>query len=192
MPTTGQLCFAHEVHLAVCDVLYKSKGMDLTNFEIVVEDNEDEVFNEEDEYSFGFVIENSDVEEQREITNQFSNLLSLLTKVRTIIKKSADHLWPIKMDKLKELVLFMDCQTRWSSTYLMLKRFVYLKSAIDKAIYDERLEKVTVEDWFLLESIVKSLGSVNLALKKLCDRKSTLLTADTTMTFLICRLGESI
>lgn len=203
MPTTPQLCYAHAIHLAVCDVIFKSDGLQLANFLIAeqVEFNEpqEEDFDEADDYTASFTIEDSQGS-RWEATQNFNDLSSLLKKVRQVVKKfrkspvlNEDVLQKhVTMDGLgDDVVLILDCQIRWSSTFLMLERFVYLRSAVDKAIYDTKGEPFSEEDWYLLQSIVHGLKAVSVTIKRLCDRSATLLTADIAISFLIQSFGSS-
>lgn len=206
MPTTPQLCFAHAIHLAVCDVIFKAKdtSTNLTNFailhaELETADDEEDVVTDEQEYDSAFKIDEGD-DVKWVATSDFNDLSSLLKKVRIVVNRFKRSpvlteellLKHIRNDNLKDVGLLLDCQTRWSSTYDMLYRFVYLKSAIDKALYDSKFEeRFSKEDWFLLESIVKSLELVAVTVKKICAHDATLLTADTAISFLIRQMGLS-
>ena len=49
-------------------------------------------------------------------------------------------------EKGKELILLIDCKTRWNSLLAMIERFIYLQKPINKALVDisstERLDAV--------------------------------------------------
>lgn len=190
-----QLCFARTIHLAVCDVICKVNEVQEENEEVI--DDEDD---EEDDFDCPFVIEDDPNYERWEATSDFNDLAALLRKVRRVVKRfkmspglSGNLLWKHhRSDGLKEFVFILDCQTRWSSTLSMLERFVYLKSAIDKALYDTKSEdKFPEEEWSLLDSIVTALKLVSITIKRICKSDANLLTADTAISFLIRQLGNS-
>ena len=127
-PSEYQLCFAHAIHLAVVDVIYKKKVKNnnlSTNDKDIVDD-----FDDDDEE-----------EEQNEINDQAADLVpelhKVLIKVRKIVvtfKRS-----PLKMDSLKcfskmelgqELVVILDSKTRWNSMLTMIQRFIKVKKAV--------------------------------------------------------------
>lgn len=122
LPVESQLCFAHGVHLAVCDVLYATRDQQLANFSIVEVDDEDE------DYNSGFEL----VPDRLEIplTNGFSNLAALMAKVRGVVRlfrrsptKTEDYLRRHMEADGKVLKLVANCKTRWISTFQMVEPY---------------------------------------------------------------------
>lgn len=117
-------------------------------------------------------------------------------KVVKIFKKSPtkDDLFLqkyVKEDKGKELSLILDCHTRWNSLLSMLERFYNLKVCIDKALIDVGSEiKFSGDEWSIINELIVSLQPLKLAVEALCRRESTLITADTTLKFVLDKLNN--
>lgn len=80
----------------------------------------------------------------------------------------------------KSLELFLDVKTRWSSVYLMVKRFLLLKDEIEKAIIDlKRLNKKDYSfmdniNYNLLKELVEALEIIKIASDNLCKKEATI------------------
>lgn len=192
-PSEYQLCFAHAIHLAVVDVIYKKKGKN-NNQSTNDKDIEDDVFDDDDDYD-------EEEDQQNEISDQVPDLVpelhKVLVKVRKIVvtfKRS-----PLKMDSLKrysknefgqELVLILDSKTRWNSMLTMIQRFIKVKKAVFKSLVDFSLENLMLSDDELtvIENLAKSLELIVLGSEMICRREATLLTADDTLKFMVKEL----
>lgn len=195
LPIESQLCYAHGIHLAVCDVLYKTHDLPLASFTIVEGsgDVEDEEFDEV------FTV-NEDYDELQVVVKEFSNLAKLLDAVRKVVKlfrksptKMEDHF----VKHLREegmnpdLSLLLDCPTRWNSMLTMVERFLKVQLPIEKSFISIKAkERLTFEDWFLLSNIAGCLRPVAIGLTRLCARDANLLTADTVLTATLNRLEK--
>lgn len=202
MPCFQQRCFAHGIQLAVIDVLYKDLAEETDQ-----EYEEQEVFQE---------IENADQSELSDVDNDdnedsfivdctlpsvtiASNYKDLITKVRKIVKIFKRS--PTKNDLIlqkyiqeehgKKLELILDCKTRWNSLINMLERFYSVRLCISKALIDLRSEiQFTETEWFAINDLKNSLEPVKLGVEILCRRDATLITAETTLRFILEKLNN--
>ena len=209
-----QLCYAHAVQLAVLDVLYKkpqvaqTKQTDLVG---VVDDQESDDDNDSEMNCVDLKPE-SDGELETEITDAFEvtdsgelalevseEYYNVINRVRHVVKifrrsptKNDDVLQPyVKREVGHELQLSLDCRTRWSSLFDMLKRFVQLRIPIQKAMIDiGEPDCVSDADFTTIKEIVGTLEPVKLAVEALCRRDTTLLSADAALKFCIVNLEK--
>lgn len=146
-----QLCFAHGIHLAVCDTLYRkttiqieSSSSEATNIENMSDIDDEDLENLDCLISGFTVISQSDqIQEIPDLTNE-RNINDTIKKVRQIVKyfkrsptKNNIVLQKyVKCEHGKELLLLLDCRTKWNSLLTMLERFVLLKSSIQKVLID--------------------------------------------------------
>jgi hypothetical protein len=92
----------------------------------------------------------------------------------------------------KAFSLILDSKTRWSSLHTMLERFMKLKNCIRKSLIDlDSKIKITDKEFDTISSVVACLASVKLALEALCRNDATLLSADTTLLFMVNYLGDT-
>lgn len=201
LPCYQQLCYAHGIQLAVVDVLYKKKPhkeveQAATDESDECEDDEDlETENTEmnDGLALAVTVEPTLVDSV-ELIPRYSALLMKVRKVVKLFKKSPtkDDLFLqkyVKEEKGKELSLILDCRTRWNSLLSMLERFYDLKVCIDKALIDVGSEiKFSGDEWSIINELIVSLQPLKLAVEALCRRESTLITADTTLKFVLDKL----
>lgn len=203
VPVKHQLCFAHGIHLAVCDVLYK-KRLDETEAieetDIAQEDRSiDEALDSLDSLESGLIINPSDsVIDVPDLTSD-NNISEVIKKIRKVVvhfKRSStknDTVLQkyVREEKGKELSLILDVRTRWNSMLDMIERFVALKSCIQKALIDVKFQiKLEERDFNVLEEIVGVLTPIKLTVEALCRRHSNLCTADAALKFLLGQLFE--
>ena len=107
-----QLCYAHGVHLAVCDVLYKNRSVTHIAGEDYDDDKDEEMYEE----GFGIVTLTIASNEVPVFNIEIENVLKKVRKVVKIFRKS-----PVKNEVLqkyvlleqnKRLSLVLDCKTR--------------------------------------------------------------------------------
>lgn len=118
-----------------------------------------------------------------------------MRKIVKIFRRS-----PTKNDKIlqhyvkaefgKELILFLDCKTRWNSLFSMLERFYMLKGCIQKSIIDLKLDSFSDEEFEAISVAISALHPVKLAVEALCQKDSNLISADTTFKFLFEELSK--
>jgi hypothetical protein len=199
--TVHQLCHAHGLHLAVCDVLYKVIPEADVEEDVQVDAavEEEEVGEEEDE---GQTEEEGPTEEEQdevggwaeeeevpegEFTTNISDVIKAVRKIVRLFLKS-----PVKNDLLqkyavqdleKQLILIIDCKTRWSFLLAMLKRFLTMKVVVQKALIDLNKSSIfpSETDLTTVADLVGALDVVECGtaeLWALCRRDATLASAD--------------
>ncbi|GFU48021.1 uncharacterized protein TNCV_4968041 [Trichonephila clavipes] len=140
------LCYAHAIHLAVCDVLY-NKEIDLVENTVEVEDKSNEDNGESDELED--LDKALDLEFESGVgtdalfhvtyaeKNSITSINETIKKIRNVVKLFRKS--PIKNDILQKYVkeefgcekmVCLDTKSRWISLLAMLERFLEIKSAI--------------------------------------------------------------
>lgn len=206
LPVEQQLCYAHAIQLAVLDVLYSDKrkrqaAVAAVEEEASVVDNDGDVSGNydsdaDDNDGDGFDV----IDESPNLLFQLSDdYKEVVNKVRSIVKmfrrsptKNDDTLQPyIRREFGTELVLLLDCRTRWSSLADMLSRFVKLRGPIRKALIDlSEPTQVTDGDFCLIEEMVACLEPVKIAVKAICRRDTNLIAAEAALHFCIIQLQK--
>ena len=199
-----QLCIVHGIQLGVQDVLYKKPSTSaktvlkgISDDENSSESDDDTTNDDEQDFSDGFQVVMSEKDDTIELTD---DLQPLIAKVRTIVKLFRRS--PTKNDKTlekytvdefgKAFSLILDSKTRWSSLHTMLERFIKLKNCIRKSLIDlESKIEITDKKFELISSVVACLAPVKLAVEALCRNDATLLSADTTLLFMVNNLGDT-
>ncbi|XP_050507488.1 uncharacterized protein LOC126885105 [Diabrotica virgifera virgifera] len=203
-----QLCFAHGIQLAVIKVLYEKKleietesttasSITLPEDGESTDDDDDDILNEEEGAADMTVILNLNYPGNRvQINPRYNDLLQKVRNVVKLFKKS-----PTKYDTYlqkyvkeeigKELCLVLDCRTRWNSLLAMVERFYKLKQYIEKSLIDIKSSiKFTDHEWSSIKGLIDSLQPCKLAVEALSRRESTVLTADTTLKFILEQLNK--
>lgn len=212
--TEHQLCLAHGINLAVCDVLYEKHNYlqhsptsdDTLNEPAVTVDYMDDSDDEHDledldcpESGLIVMSQNDLAPEHVPELTQYENINKLIKKIRKVVvyfkrsplKNETVLQKYVKIEHGKELSLLLDCKTRWNSLLTMLERFYLLKACIQKALIDLnhpiRLEDV---DFELVNKIVDVLTPIKLTVEAICRRDANLCTADAALKFLIKQLSS--
>ncbi|KAJ2954908.1 hypothetical protein O0L34_g3232 [Tuta absoluta] len=200
LPIFHQLCLAHGIHLAICDVLYKKDHHHFSSesaSDLRAENVENEVSSDDDEdfASDGeFVVERAGSSYSLNLDFQ-----GIVKKVRTVVKLFKKS--PTKNDTIlqkhvqdefqKELALLLDCKTRWSSMATMLERFLKLRMCVQKALIDLKSDiSFTSAEIQLIQDLQLSLEIVKDTEEALCRRDATLITANTALRLMIKSLDE--
>lgn len=193
-----QLCIVHGLQLAVIEVLYKKQpkhDADEDGEETVIDITEDDL--EYDDWAESLVVDENN-SEPNELTDDFS-ILELIQKVRSVVKMFRRS--PTKNDEVlqkyvveefkKDFSLILDCKTRWSSLLAMLERFNKLQNCIRKALIDIK-SNIVFSDVELetIATLLEILLPVKLAVEALCREDANLLTAITTLEFLMANIGS--
>lgn len=200
--TEHQLCYAHGIHLAVCEVLYN----DRVNFDGSYAYNSDshdssiESSDDENNDNNGVFLEiNSN---RKYLRKQHGYLIAeikiVVSKVRKIVKLFKRS--PLRNDILqhyvnsecgKQLCLILDCKTRWNSLAAMLDRFLTLICPIRKAANDINVDlELSDNDITLLNNVNSSLKPVELVVNTLCNRDCNILIAHTAVKFAVHELRQ--
>lgn len=207
------LCYAHGIHLAVCDVLYKKTSGSVSDMNMNEDsESEEEIENcdhdfdtavdfETEENSFLGTMEINDrICDDHENNIETVNVSEAISKVRKIVKLIRKS--PLKNETLqnyvkseynREKVLILDSKTRWNSLLAMLDRFLEIKSAVAKTLIDYKIKlDITDREYTALNDIVLALQPVKAGAERLCSRDATLLSAEGVFTFIINELNELI
>lgn len=211
-----QLCLAHGIQLAILEVLYnKHKQVkqiyvddddddieeeseserEMSDLKDIDENDEVDSENENDAY-LGLHIHNKEINDEIHLNEIIKSLIEKIRKVVRIFRRSPtrndDFLQKhVKAELGKELKLILDCKTRWNSLLLMLERFYQLKSCVQKALIDVKIEiSFTKEELDIVSSIIAALAPVKLAVEALCSRETDLYQADITLEFMLDELSK--
>ncbi|XP_045128679.1 uncharacterized protein LOC123516756 [Portunus trituberculatus] len=209
--TCHHMCYAHGIHLAVCDVLYKKTNDNLVSLErrnvtYLQEEEADDVeaVQEEEEFS-GMIevvsdedLENIRLEDLEDDEEGNIDLSVTINKVRKIVKMFRKS--PTRNEKLqryvvseygKELMLKLDSKTRWNSLLDMLERFLKVKNSVAKAMIDCNMEmNITNGELKVLNDLVTALQPVKLGAERMGCRGTTILTAEGVFSFMLKELNE--
>jgi len=110
-----QVCYAHGLHLAVCDILYKSRSV--ANVTIEDDDNVDD--HDEEMVDESLSKATPTTEEIPVFNPEIEDVIGKVRKVVKVLRKSAVKNEVLQkyvvVEHKKELSLVLDCTTRWSS-----------------------------------------------------------------------------
>lgn len=194
------MCFAHGLHLAVLDVLYKKDVQVQVSVNIEAEEIDDWAEDWADDWAED--VDGIGPEEVEEFTDSIMQLKTpnvifeateacsikqLIDKIRQVVKRF--RVSPTKNDSIlqvrvlechkKNLVLMLDCRTRWNSTLSMIRRFLFMRKSISLALVDSGDQiNFTNYEWDLMKIIVKCLDPIEIAIKSLCKSNTSLVKAD--------------
>ena len=179
-----QLCYAHAVHLAVTDVLYRRGVPDR-----VIETSEEEEYSD---------LESDDESGDYRSVKVREDMYKSVERVRKIARYF--HKSPVSNDKLrvcvkqdhgKELVLILDCRTRWNSLADMLDRYIVLHRPVTKTLIDINPALIiTNEQLALIKQLSSCLKPVRIGVESLCKRDTTLIKADGIFIFMMDQLSK--
>ena len=189
IPCLHLTCQCHAVNLAVRDILYPAKKKkDSTISSTFAEaDTQDETLEEVSDSNFGRVLEHDEQEGLEEPELLISFWLNLVENARGIVSlfrkspvKNEEFLQEFVMQSQgKELTLILDCKTRWNTLAAMLERFLMLYDDICMAVLKMKKPWPFNEaDKLSLIQLKDALKSMELAIKKLGNRGTNLLSAE--------------
>ena len=138
MNTEHQQCHSHGIHLAVVDLIYKASSSDSLPPPLVDLDEEEDS-DEETEEGEEEETDNATDSMFPELNDQLVPIIKKVRKIVRIFRKS-----PMKNDTLqkyikaknptaKTLNLVIDVRTRWNSLLAMLRCFLRVIDAVEKA-----------------------------------------------------------
>ena len=195
-PAEYQGCYAHALHLAVCDILYKGDYGDFDSADVTigagVSASDIEPDDEQDDEDEDSTLDIVNVDEDQPMVLQ-DNIADVISNVRKDVKffrkspKSNELLQNnVKCDFKHELKLILDVKTRWNSLYDMLQRYVKLRSCVVKTFIDiAKSSAVSDADFDICKQLVQVLEPVQLTSDAFCRRDANLLTADAATVFLL-------
>lgn len=191
MPLVHQLCYAHGLHLAVCDFLYKSLPFEDPG-KILINNDVDPIDTSDDcEQTFNVIVEE---ETEREVTDKFE-LSAIVKKVRASVLHFKHS--PTKIDTIlakhlpsdgnnKTYSLILDVTTRWSSTFSMLERFEKVHEGLRAALLETKSDiYFPASDIVVVSRLTKLLKYVSTTMKCICKRDTTLMNVDNYITTLL-------
>ena len=94
----------------------------------------------------------------------------------------------VREERGQELMLVLDCKTRWNSLYDMLDRFDTLKAAVHKALIDigdKRIKMIDDNEYAVIPGLIRCLRVLKLGAEALCRRDSGLLEAEAALKFML-------
>ena len=195
-----QLCYAHAIQLAVLDVLYRDhRNRPGALAQAPVVDSEGDVvdnYESDDNDADGLDVVDESPNVMFELSDEYKEVVQ---KVRKIVKmfrrsptKNDDTLQPyVRREVGKELVLLLDCRTRWSSLADMLSRFLMLRGPIQKALIDlSEPTQLSDGDFSVIDEMVSCLEPVKIAVKAICRRDTNLIAAEAALHFCIIQLQK--
>lgn len=209
-----QLCWAHGVHLAVHDVIYKRRAVSGTAVECRASACDEADCDENDEADMdsvddgggmeatGFAVEEFAVftatDAVAELSDTYNNVVSKVRRVVKLFRKSPtknDDVLQVyvKQEHGKELALLLDVPTRWNSLHTMLSRFLQLRSSIHKAMIDLKLcneFQITDAEFETVAEMVAVLEPVALVVEVLSRRDINLVSAEAALTFCVMQLNK--
>lgn len=187
-----QLCFAHGIQLAVVNTLYREEVPHTQHKDKLLAAcySDDDDSSEEPDSSYTHF-----EQPPAELIPNYRGLIDKVRKVVRLFRKSATKEACLQKYAREDLGmdygLILDCRTKWSTLYDMLERFKVLKGCTTKALIDVGSEITFTEDeWADIKDLLLSLQPLKLGVEVLCRRDSTLLTADTTLRFILEKLDK--
>ena len=207
-----QLCYAHGIHLAICDVLYQKisdpDAREVTESTSEIEDNNRDDHDSDiddtsetydssislcSESNLGCTEINKDLFSHNNV-----DIRATIAKVRKIVRMIRKS--PLKNESLqnyvnptdkKELTLILDSKTRWNSLVTMIDGFLTLRSAVQKTMIDFKiLIKFSEDEISALDNIVHALKPVEIGSQELCSRGATILSAEGIFSFILNELSK--
>ncbi len=194
------ICYAHAIHLAVCDVLYKKPEQkpsemflsDALTTEHNDEEEDEDVDDEEEEEGR----RDNDNESAPDLAVGFHEVIKKVRKIAKIFRQSPvkndDVLQPQNLANLgKEKSLLLDCKTRWNSLLDMLNRFYELRIEIKMALVQLDVPfDLTDRELSKVKELSDALAPFKVAVEALSSRDADLLLSEKVIAFTLKKLRE--
>lgn len=204
IPADHQICLVHGIQLAVIEVMYSRRENEVENSadDDVDDDEFDEIpmsDNEEQELELGLRIETTSNHTVQIVPPLILDIKPIVDKIRKVVKifrrsptKNDDLLQKhVKEEFGRELMLILDCPTRWNSLLLMLERFYKLKSCVQKALIDGRKEiNFSSNEFKIISNIISALTPIKITVESLCCANTDLYKADIALEFMFEELSK--
>lgn len=178
-----QICYSHTIHLAVTDVFYMSKAIeviDYSNDTAEIDENESDIEEENDE-EIRFIEDNADVMAYSEAP-LISDVLNKCRKIVKLFKLSSKKNTVLQQYIVehhgKELQLLLDCRTRWNSLIPMLKRIVSTYPSITLALSELNENGLSGGELKMCADIIEVLEPIETLVLALCKRTTNIVGAE--------------
>jgi hypothetical protein len=161
LPSFG--CIPHSMHLVLSPLLFPKKSIKDAYYT-----DQDTLLSCDSVIAFEESLNMTDKEVVQKLSAEVKTLRSL-AKYFCKSPKGLEKLMNMRSADAKQVKPIVDIVTRWSSTCMMLERLISLKSAIDDFILyvysqpgkhefrDFKKKKPKVQEWFIVECLVKLL-----------------------------------
>ena len=201
-------CMSHGIHLAVCDVLYQAKDVDVPSQpkRLKVNEERDKDGNDDgDDDGDGGDGDGDDDGDDGDGDNENDVDLSpdyesIIEKVRSLVRtfkyspvKNEENLQRyVVQSNGQEYSLFLDCKTRWSSILTMLQRFRYLKKELECALIQiNKTFDFSNNEISAIEEIIKALEPIKAAIDALGADDSDLVVSEKIIKFVMMKLQKN-
>ncbi|XP_052566412.1 uncharacterized protein LOC120430261 [Culex pipiens pallens] len=183
-----QLCFNHGLHLAVCDVIFKSSETPGDLLEESDSDDEDCDSEESDDSKDATIPGLYNSSNYRPVLLQIRNICKLFRRSPV---KNAILQKKVVQEFGKPLQLILDVKTRWNSTEQMLARYMKLHGCVAEALKElEDLAPVLTSNLESISQLYDALQPVRVVSERLGKRDANLLTAESSLNFLVAKLEK--
>ena len=188
-----QLCYAHGVHLAVTDILYR-KCHEITHVDATSEEDEEDDSDDEELLDGGLQCEFENSRPRELLVDSVKDLINRVRCIVRIFRKS-----PRKNDVLQKLIkeqhgrelnLILDTPTRWNSLMSMLERFLCVITPVRSAMLQMDLDPPTRDEIDELKKMCVALKPLELAVKTLSQHDCTLVVAERCLEFTVQELSQ--
>jgi hypothetical protein len=196
------MCYAHAIHLSVCDLMVtKKKKPNETSIQVNSDDennnsdDSDQELGSDEEGDYG--LEVNPVEAEVTFIEEYQSIINKIRKYIKLFKRSPvkndDNLQPKifeQFGKLKKLLL--DSKTRWNSTVVMLRRFIEVQKEVKLAMVELDLPfELTTTDLEKIESLCDALEPLKIAIEALGRMDADLLSSEKIIEFTRKKLEDA-
>ena len=190
IPNIHQPCYAHGIHLAVCDLLYAKNTSADTDISARYANSED-LESEEEPDSEGLEIWTEDRRATIFLKEDIHDAVNTVRKIVNLFEKSPTHNDKLQTYIMKDYnkILIGDLKTRWNSLLQMVDRFLLLQNCVKKLIDCDIEFKLSNRHLCILRKVVEVLKPVEVVVNILGKHQSTLLAASACCKLLVQELS---